>query len=97
MGEEPKIGVVGRVKGLFNKKPITPSSKADQFITKNLPEYIEKYKLADRSDLKGVDKRLNEFNKEISSLKEWKEETKERHEKALTRLERLEKKYGVED
>ncbi len=97
MGEEPEIGIVGRVKGLFNRKPITPSSKADRYITENLPEYIEKYKLAGRSDLKGVDKRLDEFNREINDMKSWKEGTKSRYEDTKKRIERLEKKYGVED
>ncbi|MGM0405049.1 MAG: hypothetical protein ACQEQM_02780 [Thermoplasmatota archaeon] len=97
MGEEPEIGIVDRVKGYLNRKPITPSSRADRYITENLPNYIEEYKLADRGDLKGVDKRFGEFNREISELKNWKEKTIERHKKVRKRIERLEKKYGMED
>ncbi|MFO7791845.1 MAG: hypothetical protein R6W73_02545 [Candidatus Saliniplasma sp.] len=97
MGEEADIGIVDRVKGLFKRRPLTPSSKADQYITENLPEYIEKYKLADRSDLKGVDKRIDEFDRELGDLKSWKEDTENRREKVEKRIERLEKKYGVED
>ncbi|MFW6038780.1 MAG: hypothetical protein ACOC89_04510 [Candidatus Saliniplasma sp.] len=97
MGEEPEIGIVDRVKGYFNDKPITPSSRTDRYITENLPDYIDKYKLADRGDLKGVDKRLAEFNREVNELKEWKKSTKKRHEKVKKKVERLEKKYGLED
>ncbi len=97
MGEEPKIGIIDRVKGYINRKPITPSSRADRYITEKLPEYIEEYKLADRGDLKGVDKRLAEFNKEINELKKWKKNTKDRHEEVKKKVQRLEKKYGVED
>lgn len=97
MGEEADIGIMDRVKGFFKRKPLTPSSKADQYITENLPDYIEKYKLADRSDLKGVDKRIDEFDRELGDLKRWKEKTKDRHKKVKKRIERLEKKYGVED
>jgi len=97
MGEEPDIGIVDRVKGFLKRKPITPSSRADRYITEHLPEYIEKYKLAERGDLKGVDKRLNEFNREISELKTWKQDTKQRHDIVKKKIERLEKKYGVED
>lgn len=97
MGEESEVGMLERAKGFFKNKSITPSGKADQFITENLPDYINEYKLATHSDLKGVDERVESFVEEISELKEWKEETKERVDVDIHRVERLEKKLGIKE
>ncbi|MFP4001400.1 MAG: hypothetical protein ACLFSM_03690 [Thermoplasmata archaeon] len=95
MGEESDVGIFERAKSFFHNKSITPSDKADEFITKNMPEYIEDYKLATRSDLDGIDKRIESFVEEVSNMKEWKEETKEKVEQNKTKIERLEKKLGL--
>ncbi len=97
MGEESDVGILERTKSFFRNKSITPSDKADEFITKNLPKYIDEYRLATRSDLKGVDERIEEFVEELSEMKEWKEETKERVHEDLHRIERLEKKMGMKE
>lgn len=95
MGEESDVGIFERTKSFFQDKSIMPSDKADEFITKNLPEYIEEYKLATRSDLDGIDKRIESFVDEVSNMKEWKAETKERVDEDKKRIERLEKKLGI--
>ncbi len=97
MGEESDVGILERTKSFFRNKAITPSDKADEFITENLPEYIDKYRLATRSDLNGVDKKIERFVEEISEMKEWKEETEDRVHEDLHRIERLEKKLGIEE
>ncbi len=97
MGEESDVGILERTKSFFRSKAITPSDKADKFITENLPEYIDEYKLATRSDLNGVDKKIEKFVEEVSELNEWKEKTQERVHKDLHRIERLEKKAGIEE
>ena len=97
MGDESDVGILERTKSLFQNKAITPSDKADEFITKNMPEYIEEYKLATKSDLSGIDKRIEAFVEEVSNMKDWKEETRERVHEDLRRIERLEKKLGIEE
>ncbi|MBS3781880.1 MAG: hypothetical protein KGY66_03820 [Candidatus Thermoplasmatota archaeon] len=97
MVEESDVGLLERTKSFFRSKNITPSDKADEFITKTLPDYIEEYRLATRKDLKGVDKKIESFVEEVSDLKEWREETKERVHEDLQRIERLEKKLGMEE
>lgn len=96
MGDDSKIGIVDRIKGAFNKKTITPSSKVDEYVTQNLPDYIEDYKLARKDDLKGVPKRVEEFSKELSELKNWEEDTSQRLEEAKKKVKRLEKLHGIE-
>ncbi len=97
MGDGSDIGILDRTKSFFKNKSITPSDKADDFITKNMPEYIEEYKLATRSDLSGIDKRIESFVEEISALKDWKEETQKRVHEDIRRIERLEKKLDIEE
>lgn len=95
MGEETDVGIFERTKSFFQDKSIMPSDKVDEFITKNMPEYIDEYKLATRSDLNGIDKRIESFVDEVSNMKEWKAETKERVGEDKKRIERLEKKLGI--
>lgn len=97
MGDESDVGIVEKTKSFFRNRSITPSDKADEFITENLPEYIDEYRLATRSDLNGVDKEIEKFVEEISEMKEWKEKTEKRVHEDLHRIERLEKKLGIEE
>ena len=97
MTDEEDVGMVDRFKGFFKERPITPSERVDRFVTKKLPNYIEEYKLATRSDLKGVDKKIEEFVSDISELKHWKEKTKKKHRRIEKQIERLEKKHDMED
>lgn len=97
MGEKSDVGLMERARGFFKSKSITPSDKVDEYLTKNLPEYVEEYKLATRSDLKDIDERVEEFVNEVSELKDWKKETKERVHGARHRIEKLEEKLGIEE
>lgn len=97
MGEESDVGILERTKSFFQNRSITPSDKADKFITENMPDYIEEYKLATRSDLDGIDKRIESFVDEISKMKEWKTETKKRVHEDIHKIDRLEKKLGIEE
>jgi len=97
MGEDSEVGIFERTKSFFQNKAITPSDKADEFITRKMPEYIEEYKLATKSDLKGIDKRIEVFVEEISEMKDWKAETEKKVHEDIRRIERLEKKLGVEE
>ncbi|MBS3817423.1 MAG: hypothetical protein KGY76_07670 [Candidatus Thermoplasmatota archaeon] len=96
MGEGSDVGLLERARGFFKTKSITPSDKVDEHLTRNLPDYIKEYKLATESDLKGVDKRIEEFVTEVSELKDWKEETKERMHEDRHKIEKLEEELGIE-
>jgi len=97
MGEESDVGLLERARGFFKSKSITPSDKVDEHLTKNMPEYVEEYGLATKSDLNGIDKRIEEFVDEVSELNEWKEETKERVHRDRHRIEELEEKLGIKE
>ncbi len=97
MGEEPKIGMMESVKGYFRTKAIRPSDKADQYITGHLPEYIDEYKLALRTDLQGIDKRIEETLREVRDMQEWKENTEERLKETRHKIERMEQVYGLKE
>ncbi len=95
MGDEPKVGLAERFKGYFRNKAIRPSDKVDRYITGRLPELIGEYKLATRNDLGGIDRRIEEALNEVSELDRWREETKNKIEKAEKKVSRLEKFYGI--
>ncbi len=95
--EEEEVGFIEKTKNFFKQRPVTPSKKADLFIEENLPDYIKRYKLAKRSDLGGVDKKVEEYVEEVSKMKQWKNKTDRRLEKNKRKVDRLLKKYGVEE
>ena len=97
MGEESQVGMVERVRGFLRTKAIMPSDKVDQYIIGHLPELITEYRLALRRDLGGVDKRIELFVSEMDNMKEWKTGTEERLQEARHRIERLEKRFGIEE
>lgn len=97
MGEESDVGLLERAKSFFKNKAITPSDKVDEHLTENMPNYVEEYKLATKSDLNGIDKRIEEFVNEVSELKEWREETRERVHADRHRIEELEEKVGIKE
>ncbi len=97
MGEESQVGMMERVRGYLRTKAIMPSDKVDQYVTGHLPELITDYKLALRRDLKGVDKKIEQFVADMDEVKDWKASTEDRMEEARHRVERLEKRYGVEE
>jgi len=98
MGDEEgnKIGLLERAKGFFKKKAITPSDKVDEHLTKNLAGYVDEYKLATKSDLNGIDKKIEGFMAEISDLNDWKETTEERVHRDRAIIEEMEEKLGID-
>ncbi|MFO8109437.1 MAG: hypothetical protein R6U17_02800 [Thermoplasmata archaeon] len=97
MGEDPNVGITERVKGYFRTKAILPSDKVDQFITGHLPEYVEEYKLARRSDLQGVDKKVEGFLEEVNDMQAWKKDTEKRLDDTRYKIKRLERMYGSKE
>jgi len=97
MGEKPNVGMIERVKGFIKSKPILPSDQVDQYITGNLPRYIKEYKLAMRSDLDDIDKKVERFVEEADELNEWKKKTEIRLDNVRNKVKRLEKLYGLEE
>ncbi|MEF8873331.1 MAG: hypothetical protein V5A88_01525 [Candidatus Thermoplasmatota archaeon] len=100
MGDEDEyksdVGLLERARGFFQKKSITPSDKVDEHLTRNLPGYIQEYKLATRSDLNDIDKKIEGFVEDISDLEEWKKKTEERVHQDRKKIEELEEKVGIE-
>lgn len=97
VAEEEEAGIFKKIKGKFKDRPIRPSSKIEKFVDNNLPRYIDEYKLAKRSDLNGIDKKVEEFMGELDELDNWKSHTKERVEEDKRKVERLKKKVGIKE
>ncbi len=97
MGEESKVGMTERLRGFLRKKAIMPSDKVDKYIIGHLPELITEYKLALRRDLGGVDKKIEAFVAEMDEIKDWKATTGDRLKEARHKVDRLEKRYGIEE
>ncbi|MFP4000814.1 MAG: hypothetical protein ACLFSM_00745 [Thermoplasmata archaeon] len=97
IAEEEKTGIFKKIKGKFKDRPVRPSSKVKKFVENNLPRYIDEYKLADRSDLNGIDKKVERFMGELDELDGWKKDTERRIEDDKRRVERLKKRVGMKE
>ena len=74
---------------------ITVGRKVDMYLSENLPDLIDEYKLATTRDIKEVDEKFTVCEDEIKSLEEWKDTAGKRIDNIESRVERLELKHGI--
>ncbi len=89
------VGLRERLKAGFREHPISINKRIDVFLVENLPDLITEHRLAVGSDLKNIDKTLEEYEGETEELISWRGTTKGQIELLRGRVERLEHKYGI--
>ncbi len=84
-----------RVRALSVTHPLSMNRKIDQYLSERLPDMMYEYKVADRTDISGLDDKFDTLEKRIFDLDSWKKEFEEDIEKDRTRMARLKVKYGI--
>ncbi|MGA1822422.1 MAG: hypothetical protein ACMUIG_07840 [Thermoplasmatota archaeon] len=72
------------------------NKKLDNYLSENLPDLMDEYKLADRGDISDLDKELDDNEKKMEQLEIWKNGFENRINDGEDRMRRLKKKYGLE-
>jgi len=89
------MGIKTSLKATYLSHSFSMNKRIDNALVEKLPDLIDEYKLAERSELDGTDKRFRSLEGRMKDLETWKGEFRERLSKDNTRVELLKRKYGV--
>jgi hypothetical protein len=72
------------------------NKKLDQYLSEHLPDLMDEFKVADRSDISSLDSDFEGLEKRMDELEGWKKVHMGRTNENRVRLDRLKTKYGTE-
>lgn len=75
--------------------PLSMNRKIDQYLSEKLPDMMDEYKVADRSDINEMDKGFENLETRMDALDVWKKGFDGRIENSQNKMARLKVKYGV--
>ena len=84
-----------RIQAISVTHPLSINKKMDQYLSEHLPDLLDEYKIADRSDIADIERDFEGYEKRMNDLDSWKADFSNRLEKDKHRVERLKFKYGV--
>jgi archaellum component FlaC len=90
------VSVTERMKASVREQALTMGRRIDLYLTKNMPELVEKHDLATKKDLTDIDKRFEGYENDVDGLDSWKDDSQNRIIDITKRMERLETKYDVQ-
>ena len=88
--------VSSRIQAFSTKHPISINRKIDNFLSENLPNLMDEFKIADRNDIADLDAEFSGYEKRMADLDAWRKDFDLRLSEGTRRIERLKMKYGVE-
>ena len=89
-----RVGLRERLGAYFREHSATTARKLDLYLGEHMPDLIDKHKLATKTDFVEIDKRYDQFERDLIQLEDWRTTTKPRVGDLKKRMERLELKYG---
>jgi soluble cytochrome b562 len=90
------MNIANRIQAYSASHPLSLNRKIDSYLSENLPDMMDQYKIADRNDLKDIEDNFNKLEGRLDELEKWKPGFSEDLKNARTRVDRLKIKYGVE-
>lgn len=84
-----------RIQAMSVTHPMSINRKIDQYLSERLPDMMDEYKIADRSNISDIEKKFDDFESRMDELENWRGEFSQRLSKDETRMARLKVKYGV--
>lgn len=89
------MGLGQRIQAMSVTHPFSINKKLDQFLSERLPDLMDEYKIADRSDLMDMEKEFGDLEKRMEDLEVWKKGFGDRLANDQGRMERLKLKFNV--
>jgi polyhydroxyalkanoate synthesis regulator phasin len=87
--------ITQRIQAVSVTHPLSMNRKIDQYLSEKLPDMMDEYKIADRSDISDLDKKMGELENRMDELDNWRDTFTEKLGKDESRMARLKVKYGV--
>jgi hypothetical protein len=89
------MSLITRIQASSVTHPFSMNKKLDQFLSEKLPDLMDEFKVADRSDIIELDGRFEGYDKKMDTLDSWKKEFDPKLEDSEKRISRLRTKYGI--
>ena len=89
------LGIGQRIQAISVTHPFSISKKIDQYLSENLPDLMDEYKVADRNDLVELEKGFSGYEQRMDALETWKKGFDDELKSTRTRMDRLKMKYGL--
>jgi hypothetical protein len=89
------MAVSSRIQAFSTSHPFSINRKIDQYLSEQLPNLMDEYKIADRNDFSDLDSEFDDYEKRVSELENWRKDLDHRMNDGSRRLERLKLKYGI--
>jgi replicative superfamily II helicase len=70
--------------------------KIDNYLSENLPDLMDEYKIADSKDIMDLDQDFNGFEKRMLDLEDWRKEFDPRLITGRKKIDLLKIKYGMD-
>jgi hypothetical protein len=90
------MAISSRIQAYSTRHPISINRKIDQYLSENLPDLMDEFKIADQNDVRDLDSEFGGFEKRMTDLEAWRQEFDLRLSDGTRRIERLKMKYGVD-
>jgi hypothetical protein len=90
------MAISSRIQAYSTRHPISINRKIDQYLSENLPDLMDEFKIADQNDVADLDSEFGGFEKRMTDLETWRKEFDLRLSDGTRRIERLKMKYGVD-
>jgi hypothetical protein len=75
--------------------PFLINKKLDQFLSENLPDLMDEYKIADRNDIIDLGGEFDGYEKRMNELDSWRKDFDLKLGESDRRIQRLKMKYGI--
>jgi hypothetical protein len=90
------MNIANRIQAYSASHPLSLNRKIDSYLSENLPDMMDQYKISDKNDLRDMDDSFGKLESRLDELEKWKPGFSEDLKRARTRVDRLKIKHGVE-
>ena len=87
--------ITERVAAISVNHPLSMNRKIDQFLSERIPDFMDEYKIADSTDMTGIEGLFEDLEKRMDDLESWKNNFEPRIENNQNRMARIKVKFGV--
>jgi hypothetical protein len=89
------MGIGQKFRAISVTHPFSMNKKIDQFLSEELPDYMDEYKIADRTDISEIDGKFEYLEKRMDDLDSWRKNFQTKVDYNRNRMARLKVKFGV--
>jgi hypothetical protein len=90
------MGIGNRIQAFSSMHPFSMNRKIDNYLSENLPDLMDEYKIADSKDIMDLDLEFNGFEKRMTDLESWRKDFDPRLKEGTRKIEMLKLKYGLD-